>query len=195
MANTLINRVTFATHHDTSETLLHTGILAHHILEGASLANLLEDFTHLGAIFHRAKAGSKHIAIELVLTDDKMLVNADMSKIQQVLYNLLDNAIKFSHHDSSIKIETPEKHSKVFVSVKDSGIGIPKEDQKLIFDRFYKSDASRGKDKKGTGLGLSIVKEIIKAHEENINVISTQGVGTEFIFSLPKAAAMDAEDE
>ena len=137
----------------------------------------------------------KRIAIELVLTDDKMFVNADVSKIQQVLYNLLDNAIKFSHHDSSIKIETTEKHSKVFVSVKDSGIGIPKEDQKLIFDRFYKSDASRGKDKKGTGLGLSIVKEIIKAHEENINVISTQGVGTEFIFSLPKAAAMDAEDE
>ena len=137
----------------------------------------------------------KRIAIELVLTDDKMVVNADMSKIQQVLYNLLDNAIKFSHHDSSIKIETTEKHSKVFVSVKDSGIGIPKEDQKLVFDRFYKSDASRGKDKKGTGLGLSIVKEIIKAHEENINVISTQGVGTEFIFSLPKAAVMDAEDE
>ena len=77
------------------------------------------------------------------------------------------------------------------MSVKDSGIGIPKEDQKLIFDRFYKSDASRGKDKKGTGLGLSIVKEIIKAHEENINVISTMGVGTEFIFSLPKSAVMD----
>ncbi len=137
----------------------------------------------------------KHIAIELILTDDKMLVNADMSKIQQVLYNLVDNAIKFSHNDSSIKVETTEKHSKVFVSVKDSGIGIPKEDQKLIFDRFYKSDLSRGKDKKGTGLGLAIVKEIIKAHEENINVISTTGVGTEFIFSLPKAAAMDAEDD
>ncbi|MBP3824888.1 MAG: ATP-binding protein [Butyrivibrio sp.] len=137
----------------------------------------------------------KNIAIELVLTDDKMLVNADVDKIQQVLYNLVDNAIKFSHHDSSVKIETTEKHSKVFVSVKDSGIGIPKEDLKLVFDRFYKSDASRGKDKKGTGLGLAIVKEIIKAHDENINVISTQGVGTEFIFSLPKSAAMDADDE
>ncbi|MBR1670593.1 MAG: GHKL domain-containing protein [Butyrivibrio sp.] len=137
----------------------------------------------------------KKIAIELVLTDDKMLVNADMSKIQQVLYNLLDNAIKFSHHDSSIKIETTEKHSKVFVSVKDSGIGIPKDDQKMIFDRFYKSDLSRGKDKKGTGLGLAIVKEIVKAHDENINVISTEGVGTEFIFSLPKAQAMDEEDD
>ncbi len=137
----------------------------------------------------------KRIAIELILTDEKMLVNADVSKIQQVLYNLVDNAIKFSHHDSSIKIETTEKHSKVFVSVKDSGIGIPKEDQKLIFDRFYKSDLSRGKDKKGTGLGLSIVKEIIKAHDENINVISTPGVGTEFIFSLPKSAAMDADED
>ncbi len=136
----------------------------------------------------------KKIAIELVLTDDKMVVNADVDKIQQVLYNLVDNAIKFSHNDSSIKIETTEKHSKVFVSVKDSGIGIPKEDQKMVFERFYKSDSSRGKDKKGTGLGLSIVKEIIKAHEENINVISTVGVGTEFIFSLPKSAVMDTED-
>ena len=136
----------------------------------------------------------KKIAIELVLTDDIMLVNADMGKIQQVLYNLIDNAIKFSHKESSIKVETTEKHSKVFVSVKDSGIGIPKEDQKLIFDRFYKSDLSRGKDKKGTGLGLAIVKEIIKAHEENINVISTTGVGTEFIFSLQKAEEMDSEE-
>ena len=56
-----------------------------------------------------------------------------------------------------------------------------------MFDRFYKSDSSRGRDKKGTGLGLSIVKEIIQAHGENIDVISTQNVGTEFIFSLPVA--------
>lgn len=126
----------------------------------------------------------KTIAIEIVLTGDVMYVNADMGKIQQVLYNLIDNAIKFSHHDSVICIETYEKKKKLFVSVKDSGIGIPKDDQNLIFDRFYKSDASRGKDKKGTGLGLSIVKEIIKAHNEHINVISTEGVGSEFIFSL-----------
>ncbi len=138
---------------------------------------------------------AKNLAIELVLTEDSMLVNADMSKIQQVLYNLIDNAIKFSHHDSIIKVETTEKKKKVFISVKDTGIGIPKEDQKLIFDRFYKSDLSRGKDKKGTGLGLSIAKEIIKAHGENINVVSTVGIGTEFIFSLPKAKTMeDGED-
>lgn len=130
---------------------------------------------------------NKSIAIELVLSGDTMPVNADMGKIQQVLYNLLDNAIKFSSSDSIIKIETTEKGSKVFVSVKDRGIGIPKEDLKLIWDRFYKSDLSRGKDKKGTGLGLSITKEIIMAHGEHINVISTVGVGTEFIFSLPVA--------
>ncbi len=127
----------------------------------------------------------KMIAIELVLTGEAMIVHADMVKIQQVLYNLLDNAIKFSHHDSIIKIETTLKHNKVFVSVKDNGIGIPKDSLKLIWDRFYKTDLSRGKDKKGTGLGLSITKEIIKAHGENINVISTEGVGSEFIFTLP----------
>ena len=127
----------------------------------------------------------KKIGIDLVLTGDTLPVLADKSKIEQVLYNLLDNAIKFSHADSSIRIETSEKHGKVFVSVKDHGIGIPRDSLKLIFDRFYKTDLSRGKDKKGTGLGLSITKEIIQAHNENINVISTEGVGSEFIFSLP----------
>lgn len=135
----------------------------------------------------------KTMAIELFLTGDTLYVNADIMKIQQVLYNLLDNAIKFSYQNSVIKIETTEKHNKVFVSVKDSGIGIPKEDLKLIWDRFYKSDLSRGKDKKGTGLGLSITKEIINAHGEHINVISTEGAGSEFIFSLP-IADEDEED-
>lgn len=133
----------------------------------------------------------KHIGIELILTGDRLPVVADRGKIEQVLYNLLDNAIKFSYPDSAIKIETVEKHGKVFTSVKDSGIGIPKDSLKLIFDRFYKTDLSRGKDKKGTGLGLSITKEIIQAHNENINVISTEGVGSEFIFSLPVAEEDD----
>jgi signal transduction histidine kinase len=126
--------------------------------------------------------------IWIVDTHGKILINtADFSKIQQVLYNLIDNAIKFSHPDSTITIETTEKNDKVFVSVKDTGIGIPKDSLKKIWERFYKTDLSRGKDKRGTGLGLSIVKEIIQAHGENINCISTEGVGTEFIFTLPIA--------
>lgn len=126
----------------------------------------------------------KHISIELILSGQNLYVTADMPKIQQVIYNLTDNAIKFSNPDSSITIETTEKNDKVFISVKDTGIGIPKDSLKKIWERFYKTDLSRGKDKRGTGLGLSIVKEIIQAHNENINVISTEGVGTEFIFTL-----------
>ena len=128
---------------------------------------------------------AKRIVLELVLTGEDLFVHADESKVQQIIYNLTDNAIKFSHNDSSIRIETHVKNEKVFVSVKDSGIGIPKESIGKIWERFYKTDLSRGKDKKGTGIGLAIVKEIIQAHGENINVISTEGVGTEFIFTLP----------
>lgn len=129
----------------------------------------------------------RRIFIQLLFESKQQMVRADIGKIQQVLYNLLDNAVKFSNDGSSIEIETTLKHEKVFISVKDHGVGIPKESQKKIWERFYKTDSSRGKDKRGTGLGLAIVKEIIQAHDEHINVISTEGVGTEFTFSLPKA--------
>lgn len=138
------------------------------------------------AVSFEGTCTKKAISLSLVLTGEELIVHADEAKIQQVLYNLIDNAIKFSHSNSVITIETVEKHSKVFVSVKDQGIGIPKDEQKFVFDRFYKSDLSRGKDKKGTGLGLAIAKEIILTHNEHINVISTEGVGTEFVFSLEK---------
>ncbi len=130
---------------------------------------------------------SRQIRLELLLSGHELYVRADMEQIQQVLYNLLDNAIKFSHDDSSIQIETTVKSGKVFISVKDHGTGIPKESLNKIWERFYKIDASRGKDRKGTGLGLSIVKEIINAHNQTIDVISTEGIGTEFIFTLEKA--------
>lgn len=130
----------------------------------------------------------KHISFELLFDETPLIVHADMGRIQQVLYNLIDNAIKFSHADSSIVIETTLRNGKVYFSIKDSGIGIPRDSITKIWERFYKTDLSRGKDKRGTGLGLSIVKEIILAHDENINVISTEGVGTEFIFTLPAAA-------
>ena len=128
----------------------------------------------------------KHISIELLLMPGSVIVYADKRKIQQVLYNLIDNAIKFSENESSITIEVSVKNEKTFVSVKDHGMGIPRGEVNKIWERFYKSDISRGKDKKGTGLGLSIVKEIIQAHDEHVNVISTEGVGTEFIFSLSR---------
>lgn len=99
-----------------------------------------------------------------------------------MLYNLLDNAIKFSDQDSIITIETTERGDKIYTSVKDYGIGIPRNALNKIWERFYKSDLSRGKDKKGTGLGLAIVKEAIQAHGENINV-SVQKVSVPSSFS------------
>lgn len=129
----------------------------------------------------------KQISLELTFDAKSLMVKADISKIEQVIQNLLDNAVKFSHNNSVIEIRTTRRNTKAFISVKDHGIGIPKDNIGKVWDRFYKTDLSRGKDKKGTGLGLSITKEIIEAHGENINVISTEGVGTEFIFSLPAA--------
>ncbi|OUP49369.1 sensor histidine kinase [Lachnoclostridium sp. An181] len=129
---------------------------------------------------------SRKLSIELLFASKTLTVYADQRKIQQVLYNLIDNALKFSPEGSSITVETTERSGKVSICVKDHGIGIPKSSLGKIWERFYKTDQSRGKDKKGTGLGLAIVKEILQAHNENINVISTEGVGTEFTFSLPK---------
>lgn len=133
----------------------------------------------------------KRIKFDLIFSAKNAYVTADLGKIQQVIYNLIDNAIKFSNNNSTIKISTSEKSEKIFISVKDYGIGIPKDSLDKIWDRFYKSDLSRGKDKKGTGLGLSIVKEIINAHKTTIDVISTEGTGTEFIFSLPKGKRVE----
>lgn len=187
MQNKYLNVISFETDRLNKLT---TGLLALNSFENNG--NLLDivsfDINHIIKKTSESFEGiciQKQITLNLIFSDKEMYVNADMGKIQQVLYNLIDNAIKFSPDESIIKVSTEEKSDKVFVSVKDFGVGIPKESIKKIWERFYKTDSSRGKDKKGTGLGLSIVKEIINAHNENINVISTEDVGTEFIFSLP----------
>ena len=136
---------------------------------------------------YEGRCQKNNISIEINFESEKQFVYADQAKIQQVINNILDNAIKFSRNNSKIILSTYVKVEKVFISIKDYGQGIPKESLSHIWERFYKLDSSRGKDKKGTGLGLSITKEIINAHHENINVTSTEGVGTEFCFSLPKS--------
>ena len=127
----------------------------------------------------------KKILLRLKFDEPKIFVDADQARIEQVIYNLTDNAIKFSNKNSEIILSVRIKGAKAVVSVKDFGLGIPKESINRVFERFYKSDPSRGKDKKGTGLGLSIVKEIITAHDEEIKVLSNEGAGTEFFFTLP----------
>lgn len=134
------------------------------------------------------KCIDKNVAIYLNNHAEATVVAADKTKIQQVVYNLLDNAIKFTPSGKNIYITIVEKGDKLQVSIRDEGIGMSEDTQKKIWTRFYKDDTSRGKDKGGTGLGLAITKEIIKAHNETIDVSSTEGVGSEFVFTLKKAS-------
>ena len=135
------------------------------------------------------KIDDKNIEIEFDEPDDKAYVFADPDDIHQVLQNLLENAVKFTPEKGLIKIkisDEKDKEKKILVSVYNTGMGIPAEEIPYIFDRFYKSDRSRGLDKTGVGLGLSIVKTIIDAHEEKIRVSSEYGKYCEFTFTLQK---------
>lgn len=150
----------------------------------------IAELTRSALATFEGKCEEKHISLIFDNHCSSTMVHADKTKIQQVIYNLIDNAIKFTPAFKGIYVSTYEKNDKIFVSVKDEGCGIPKDATNKIWVRFYKADVSRGKDKHGTGLGLSITREIIKAHNENINVVSTEGVGSEFTFSLSKAEEM-----
>jgi len=110
-------------------------------------------------------------------------VYADYEKIQRVVYNLLDNAVKFTQSGGYISIETKKEGKKAHIKVKDTGLGISPDQQRQLFDRFYKADVSRSDS--GNGLGLSIVQAFIKAHGENISLHSALGEGSEFEFTLP----------
>ena len=137
--------------------------------------------------FFERECQKRYIVIRKNCQTDETMVRADKTRIQQVLYNLVDNAMKFSPHGATITIIVTDANEKIFISVKDTGQGIDKDKQNKVWNRFYKADASRGKHKQGSGLGLSIIREIIHAHDENITLTSTPGVGSEFTFSLKKA--------
>ena len=129
------------------------------------------------------RAEDKQLGMDLQLPEDHMTVTADPDSITQVIYNLLDNAIKFADPGTAITVALWKQNGKAYVSVKDRGDTIPPDDLPLIFDRFHKSDRSRSKDRDGVGLGLYLVKSILDAHNEDIAVTSADGV-TEFVFTL-----------
>ena len=114
------------------------------------------------------------------------MVKADKDAIVQVIYNLIDNAVKFAENGSCITIRVYRDDEKAYFSVKDKGETIPEDDLPYIFDRFHKSDRSRSLDKSGVGLGLYLVKEIVNSHDEDIAVTSKDGI-TEFVFTLTLA--------
>lgn len=117
--------------------------------------------------------------------EEDVFVLANSDAIHQVLYNLLDNAVKFTDERGTISISvSPVRGKKALVRIRNTGSGIPKEELPHVFERFYKSDRSRGLDKSGTGLGLYIVKTILEKHGESVSVSSAVGEYTEFSFTL-----------
>ncbi|MCD7776641.1 MAG: ATP-binding protein [Firmicutes bacterium] len=131
-----------------------------------------------------ARLSEKNLKVEFDSVSDNIMVNADRDAIYQVLYNICDNAVKFSREGGEYKVSASVYGKKVHVSVYNEGQGIPPEDLPHVFDRFYKSDKSRGLDKTGVGLGLYICKTIMDAHGETIEVKSEYGKFCEFTFTL-----------
>ena len=130
-----------------------------------------------------SKAKAKELNVEILIPEERVMVIGDPDSITQVIYNLLDNAIKFSNIGSSVALSLWKRNDKSYLSIKNHGDTISPTELPLIFDRFHKTDRSRGLDKEGVGLGLYIVKTIIDNHNENIYVTSADGV-TEFVFTL-----------
>ncbi len=137
----------------------------------------------------------KKIEIRGLETASSLFVDGDPDMIHQVLYNLLENAVKFTNVEGYIDIRLAETNDRVTVTIKNSGPGIPADEVAMIFDRFYKTDKSRSQDKNGMGLGLYIVRTIIRLHGGEICVSSVENEFCQFEFWLPKKKAKDVSAE
>jgi signal transduction histidine kinase len=125
--------------------------------------------------------------IELIYeTPGDIMVEFDLERIEQVLVNLIENAIKFSDHKTKIRINVQQDSESVTVSIKDQGIGIPEKNIETIFDKFSTVPSGRDGKTEGTGLGLAICKAIVEAHGGKIWAESISGVSSTFYFTLPK---------
>lgn len=144
---------------------------------------VMEDLIEEVIKTYKPIANEKNNALRFVKKGEHT-VFADYEKMEQVLDNLVSNAIKYTH-EGEIRVECTKVGDEVKVSVIDAGIGIGEEHLDRLFDRFYRTDKARSRDKGGTGLGLAVVKGILNAHQAEIYVESTPDVGSTFYFSLP----------
>jgi len=141
-------------------------------------------------VFESLETKSAQYKIQLVFKekyDEAIFVNADRERIRQVLVNLIDNAFKYGKTNGTTSVSLFTLHKQVLVEVTDNGSGIDEKNLPRLFERFYRTDASRSRQIAGSGLGLAIVKHIIEAHQQTINVRSTLGIGSTFGFTLEKA--------
>lgn len=118
------------------------------------------------------------------------MIRADETRLHEVLYNLLDNAMKYSREGGEIRLSAAQRDGDVVMSVIDSGAGIPADDLPRIFERFYRADKARSRELGGTGLGLAIVKHIVQLHGGRVEAQSEHGHGTMVRVFLPVAASV-----
>ncbi|NLD47605.1 MAG: cell wall metabolism sensor histidine kinase WalK, partial [Clostridiaceae bacterium] len=133
----------------------------------------------------RFSSKEKNQTLECFTIGEITNIVGDKDRIEQVVLNILTNAIKYTPVEGKITIYIGKMYGDVYVKVADSGIGIPKEDTSRIFERFYRTDKARSREMGGTGLGLAIAKEIVEAHNGKISVSSELGKGTEVTVRLP----------
>jgi two-component system phosphate regulon sensor histidine kinase PhoR len=136
----------------------------------------------------RIKAVQKGLLLESECAPDLPPLWGDIQSFQEILQNLLDNAVRYTPSGGRIRVEARAEGSEDVISVADTGIGIPKADQDRIFERFYRADAARSRESGGTGLGLSIVKHLVEVHGGRIRVESEVGQGATFHIYLPQSA-------
>lgn len=149
---------------------------------------------HIGALVDQIvnsfqpEADSKQIKLNVELLGKLPELNIDPERIRQVIFNLLSNAVRYTPENGQIKVSAEQVESQVEIRVKDNGVGIDPADLPHVFDRFYRTDKARNREKSGSGLGLAIVKALVEAHGGTVSVQSTGvGQGTLFIVSLKAA--------
>ena len=171
------------------------GLLVDDLLSLAQLesssANLEIGEVHLRELFDnvirdwKQKLAKKNLTVIVDLAPDMPPIRADETRLQEVLYNLLENAVKYSPENGEIRLQAARRGSEIVVSVSDNGIGISKGDLPRIFERFYRADKARGRELGGTGLGLAIVKHIVQLHGGRAEAESEPGQGTTVRVLLP----------
>src|SRR5438105_1486750 len=171
------------------------GLLVDDLLSLAQLesssANLEIGEVHLRELFDnvirdwKQKLAKKNLTVIVDLAPDMPPIRADETRLQEVLYNLLENAVNYSPENGEIRLQAARRGSEIVVSVSDNGIGISKGDLPRIFERFYRADKARGRELGGTGLGLAIVKHIVQLHGGRPEADSEPGQGTTVRVLLP----------
>ncbi|MCK4755193.1 MAG: ATP-binding protein, partial [Calditrichia bacterium] len=134
----------------------------------------------------KMQAEERTINLEVDLSEEELLIYGHQDSFKEIFQNLLSNALRYTKENGIIKIVTRDLGDKIELSIKDSGIGIVKDDIPKIFDEFFRSERAKREVKFGTGLGLSIVKQIVENYGGKITVQSTQGEGTRFAIIFPK---------